>query len=109
MRTYLSLTLFVCLALPAMLIIGAAPPAAEEKDCASILASRCDECHYRSRICALLGKRSKRQWHRIINNMMDYGAKITDEQREILTNCLYSAPPDADYVCQQPKPEDNTK
>lgn len=109
MRTYLPLTLLLCIAFLAPLIIGAAEPDPNEKDCAILLATRCDECHYRTRICYLLGKKSKRQWHRIINNMMDYGVKISEEQREILTDCLYKAPPNADFVCQQPKPKDDTK
>jgi len=109
MRTYLTLTILIGIALLAPLLIVAAELEPDEKDCATILSTRCDECHYRSRICYLLGKKSKRQWHRIINNMMDYGAKITEEQREILTNCLYNAPPNAKFVCRQPKPKDDKK
>lgn len=76
-----------------------------EKDCAVLLNTRCDNCHYRARICQSLGKKSKREWKRTIKTMVRYGAKLTKDQQKTLADCLYEASQNAKFVCVQPEPE----
>ena len=75
----------------------------KEKNCAVLLKTRCDTCHYRARICQSLGKKSKGQWKRTIKTMVRYGSKLTKDQQKILTNCLYKAPKKAEFICGQPE------
>lgn len=81
----------------------------KEKDCAVLLNTRCDTCHYRARICQALGEKSKREWQRTVKTMVRYGVKLTKDQQNILASCLYKAPKKAKFVCVQPEPEKESK
>lgn len=67
--------------------------------CAELLNSRCQVCHYKSRICQRLGNKSKGEWQRTVKNMMRYGAKISEAEGKILAECLNAAPVGAEFVC----------
>jgi hypothetical protein len=81
----------------------------KEKNCAILLNTRCDTCHYRARICQALGEKSKREWERTVKTMVRYGVKLTKAQQKILASCLYEAPKKTKFVCVQPEPEKESK
>ncbi|MDG4475496.1 hypothetical protein [Thiovibrio frasassiensis] len=92
---------FALLALLLLFSLGATTAAfAGGTQCTELLNSRCQVCHYKSRICQRLGQKSKGEWKRSIGNMMRYGAKITEAEGKILAQCLNAAPVGAEFVCK---------
>ena len=87
-----------------VLLVAAVSFDTKEKDCRVLLNTRCDTCHYRTRICQSLGTKSKREWQRSIKAMVRYGAKLTKDQQKILVTCLYEAPAKEKSICAQPAP-----
>ena len=63
-------------------------------DCAKTLAQRCESCHYRTRICARIGRTSERKWLGIIRRMIRHGAKLDDGQARNLARCLAALGPE---------------
>ena len=76
--------------------------AVDAEHCRSLIDSKCIDCHYKSRICYALGKKSRRRWRRTINNMVDYGTRLTDKEIETITDCLFKAAPNTPYACKNP-------
>lgn len=89
--------------------VGCVSSETAEKECATLLTTKCNECHYRTRICQALGTKSKRKWRRSIKNMIAYGAKVSENEQKILVNCLYKAPKGNEFICQQPKINEEKK
>ena len=57
--------------------------------CSSLLAPRCEECHYETRVCQKVEKkRGKNSWKRSIKNMVRHGAKINRTEQKQLIECL---------------------
>ena len=79
---------------------GSAALAGNNNPCEALLNSRCQECHYKSRICQVLGQKSKGEWERTVNNMIRHGAKLSDAEKMGVIDCLYAAPVGADFVCK---------
>jgi len=91
--SYLSLAFLLCL--------GGNVAFAGSEQCAELIDTRCQGCHYKSRICQALGKKSKWKWKRSVGNMVRYGAKLSGPEQKIVIDCLASAPAGADYVCKE--------
>lgn len=68
--------------------------------CAVLLNTKCETCHYKTRICQKLGKKTKRGWRVTIKRMVRHGLKISDEERDVLVDCLTELPEGADTVCK---------
>jgi hypothetical protein len=68
--------------------------------CASLITAHCNQCHYKTRICQVLGTKSKWGWKRTMKRMIEYGARLTREEAEYLTACLAAAPAGAAHVCK---------
>jgi len=75
-------------------------PVHAQDQCQTILNSKCTRCHYLTRVCQELGKKTKRSWKRTINNMIRYGAKLSGEERDILLDCLGNAAPGDTRICE---------
>jgi len=73
---------------------------AENEQCAVLINSRCQECHYKSRICQVLGNKSKWEWKSTVTHMIGRGAKLSDTEKKTVIDCLGSAPVGADFVCK---------
>ncbi|MEW6594621.1 MAG: hypothetical protein AB1413_07110 [Thermodesulfobacteriota bacterium] len=82
-----------------MLLLPAAHLQADQR-CATLITTRCEQCHYKTRICQVLGSRGKWGWSRTVKRMQKLGAKITDEEAKHLAACLAAAPKGAPHVCQ---------
>jgi hypothetical protein len=57
-------------------------------ECAGLITSRCEVCHYMTRICESLDKKSKSSWKRTVGNMVSYGAQLNKEEQLSLVDCL---------------------
>ncbi len=68
--------------------------------CAVLLNTKCETCHYKTRICQKLGKKTKRGWRVTIKRMVRHGLKISDDEHDILVDCLSELPEGADIVCK---------
>jgi len=73
---------------------------AETKQCAGLINRRCQECHYKTRICQALGKKTKAEWKSTVKNMIRQGAKLYEAEIGAIIDCLGSAPVGADFVCK---------
>lgn len=74
--------------------------ASAKERCETLLDTKCTSCHYLTRVCQVLGKKSKRSWKRSIKNMIRYGTKLTSEEQKILLDCLSTAPPRDKKICK---------
>lgn len=73
----------------------------EDTSCATLLLTKCDSCHYLTRVCYRVGKKSKRSWKRTLKSMVRYGAKLTKEQQNILLACLSDSTGEAQSTCKK--------
>lgn len=76
---------------------------AEDTTCGQLLVTRCEECHYLSRVCQKLGKKSKWRWKRSMKVMVRHGAKINKAEQKKLIKCLAEQSPDVVAVCTTPE------
>lgn len=100
MPDYSVKTLLVGTVLVLLLVGGGPYSAAAEQTCKQLIDTRCESCHYKTRICQVLGKKSKWGWKRSMKRMIQYGAKLTKAEQKTLTDCLVKARPGADFVCK---------
>lgn len=77
--------------------IGETPLAAE---CNTLIDTKCTKCHYKTRICNVLGTKSVGKWHRTIKFMIRQGAQLTDDERNKVVACLATMPRNSDIVCK---------
>jgi len=92
--------ILLCMLLLLPFFSGGSLSFAGTEQCVELINKRCTECHYKSRICTKLGKKNTRGWRRSVNNMIRYGAKLNSEERNIIIDCLDSAPAGADFACK---------
>ena len=92
-----------------MLLILAAPAcmAGEDKDkqptnCVTLLRERCEGCHYSTRVCQQLDKKSKRAWPRSLKRMVAYGVKLTPAEQESILKCLQEPSTAVRDYCKNP-------
>jgi len=72
--------------------------------CITLLVGKCRECHYLTRICQSLDKKSKWAWKRSIRTMVKRGAEVSRMQEEQILNCLSSKAADVVAFCDNPPP-----
>lgn len=71
------------------------------EECASLITSRCEVCHYKTRICESLGQKSKSAWKRTVGNMVSYGAQLSKDEQLSLVNCLSGPAADITALCEK--------
>ena len=100
-----------CLILVVLLILvppwrGPLPAATttqrDDLDCARLLTQRCETCHYLSRVCQQLGKKSRRRWRRTVRTMVRYGARLSKAEQRRLVGCLTDQRPEVRRLCAPP-------
>ena len=76
---------------------------AESKpECAELLLDRCESCHYLSRVCDQLGKKSKRRWRATMKRMVKRrGAELNKDEQVFLVDCLLAPAPDIEKECKK--------
>jgi len=72
----------------------------EDTSCATLLLTKCDSCHYLTRVCYRLGKKSKRGWKSTLNAMIRKGAQLTMTEQKVLLECLSSPEGEAQSTCR---------
>jgi len=77
--------------------IGTPPP---DSVCSSIVNDKCTKCHYKTRICEALGKKSPGKWVKTINIMVKNGAQLTEDEKNKVIACLSSLPEGSAVICQ---------
>jgi hypothetical protein len=71
-------------------------------ECAELLRNRCQTCHYLNRVCAQVGKKSKRHWGATLKRMVKRrGAELTEEEQGFLLDCLLAPAPDIVKECEK--------
>jgi len=72
----------------------------EETDCSMLLLTKCDSCHYLTRVCYRVGKKSRRSWKRSLLAMVKHGAQLTEDQLDTLLVCLSESAPEVEKTCR---------
>ena len=70
-----------------------------EEDCGSLITGRCEGCHYKTRICQALGKKSRSRWKRTVKAMVKKGAILSGKEQKILVRCLSNPDPAVVGLC----------
>ncbi len=68
-------------------------------NCVAVVNNKCETCHYKSRICAQLGRRNRRKWRTTIKRMVSHGAIMEKDEIEALARCLAASRKNAD-ICR---------
>lgn len=71
------------------------------EECANLITSRCEVCHYKTRICESLDKKRKSAWKRTVGNMVSYGAKLSKDEQLSLVDCLSGPSADITALCEK--------
>jgi hypothetical protein len=89
-----------------LLLLCLPPPClAEEQEpapCVTLLRNKCEECHYNTRFCQKLEKKSKRAWKRSIRTMIDYGVELTAAEQKFMLRCLHKPADEVKNYCRNP-------
>ncbi len=97
------LFLFCLLAVAFTTVPPASLAAAKKSDaCADLLMERCTQCHYVTRVCQQLGKKSKWRWKKTLKNMVRHGAKLSKAEQKKLVNCLFRQSSAIIATCRPP-------
>ncbi|VAW35377.1 hypothetical protein MNBD_DELTA04-561 [hydrothermal vent metagenome] len=73
-------------------------------NCTQLVTSRCEKCHYKTRICEKIQKRQgKGSWKRTIKNMVRHGAQLNAAEQKQLAYCLSTPTPDVLKLCELDK------
>ena len=87
-----------------LVAVARAPGAEQDTACIDLLVGKCRECHYLTRICQSLDKKSKWQWKRSIRTMAKRGAEVSRQQEDQILACLASKAADVVAFCENPPP-----
>ena len=74
---------------------------AEKVSCDQLILKRCEDCHYKSRICQMIGRKSKGDWKRTVKNMVKYGAKLNKDEQKRLQLCLSGPSEEIKTLCNK--------
>lgn len=86
-------------------------PASGEESCTELLVTRCETCHYLTRVCEKVnrernkkswlgrGKDSTSTWSRTVRNMVRQGAQLTKAEEKRLIKCLSRPAPEIFSLC----------
>ena len=81
-------------------LLSPPPLVAVDEECADLIVNRCETCHYSTRICHVLGRKSKQKWSRSVARMVRYGAKLSETEQKQLIECLFAAEPGDEVICR---------
>ncbi|GAB4337885.1 MAG: hypothetical protein Kow0089_09430 [Desulfobulbaceae bacterium] len=95
-RPYALAALFPAIALLTLIFSPSFEVRAAES-CTQLLMSRCETCHYVTRVCQKVERESRKKswfggsrgsWKRTVRNMVRQGAQLSKEEEKILVDCL---------------------
>ena len=82
-----------------VLIIGT-PAHSAEQTCLEKLEKDCTSCHYNTRICKKIEKKSKRAWKSTVKRMLRYGMKMDKKEQSDIVDCLLELKKDSEQFCK---------
>ena len=93
-----------------VLLVAVAPARAElqqlpeyqpQAQCLSLVEQECQGCHYLSRVCRKLDKKTKRGWKATMRVMLRRGAVISKEDQKKIIDCLVEPTPALQAACKK--------
>ncbi|NOX80206.1 MAG: hypothetical protein GXP57_03825 [Deltaproteobacteria bacterium] len=94
----------VVMIIAATALLWNSPAAFAAKNCTQLVTSRCEKCHYKTRICEKIQKRrGKGSWKRTIKNMVRHGAQLNAAEQKQLVYCLSTPTPEVLKLCEPDK------
>ena len=75
-------------------------PAWADADCAAKVKAACTQCHFPTRICENLGKKSQRDWKVTIKRMIRYGLVLNDTDQGDMLKCLLALDRNSGNLCR---------
>ena len=73
----------------------------DESGCVDLVEKECKDCHSTTRICRRLVKdKAEIWWKSNIDNMVDYGAEYTKEERVEILKCLLKPYSEIEKLCE---------
>ena len=106
MKTVMRAAIYLFMAISLFILMAACSPTAEmgepppDEVCSAIVNAKCVRCHYKTRICDVLGTKSVNQWKRSIKFMIKQGAELTEDEQNKVIACLSALPPGSAIVCE---------
>ncbi len=73
----------------------------DENSCEQLISTKCTACHYNTRICVRLTKKSKRAWKRTVKNMIRHGADVSKDELKKVVVCLNEPSPEVTAWCEK--------
>lgn len=87
-----------------LLVMGLLVPAlsakAANEGCLELIMNNCTSCHYQTRICEKIDKKSKRAWKKSIKRMLRYGLKMDKRTQGKAVDCLLSMKKEDPGLCK---------
>jgi hypothetical protein len=77
-----------------------AAPARAAQDCAEQVLASCTSCHYQTRVCEKLDKKSKREWKVTLKRMLRYGLVLDEAGQGRMLECLVALGKDHTKLCK---------
>lgn len=75
-------------------------PAQAAKDCEDKIIAICTTCHYQTRICEKLDKKSKREWQTTLKRMLRFGLVLDEAGQGRVLECLMALKKDHGKFCK---------
>lgn len=99
---------------PALLALSVfiAVSASGRESCVQLLVERCEVCHYMTRVCQKVDKERKKKswfgssegkWKRIVKNMVEQGAQLTEAEEQVVVQCLSEPADEVLSLCKLDK------
>ncbi len=76
------------------------PQARAAKDCNDDILANCTACHYQTRICEKLDKKSRRDWQATLKRMIRYGLVLDETGQDRVLECLVTLKKDHTKLCK---------
>lgn len=91
-------------AMTSLLMGLAQSPAQAGEDCKQLVVNKCGTCHFVKYICPKIENgKGTLGWMWVIKDMVNVGMKVTDQEKDRLTNCLANPDQQVKSLCPATK------
>ena len=103
MKNVLGITLLVGAATVALLSPPPASSSQAQEECRPFIENKCGTCHFANYICPGVTKnKGSMAWGKVVDDMVELGAKINKEEKGQLTACLARPQAQVKELCANP-------
>ncbi len=82
-------TVLAGMATAALLSPSLTPSSQAQEECRTLIENKCGTCHFANYICPGVAKnKGSMAWGKVVDDMVELGAKINKEEKGQLTACL---------------------